>query len=158
MVGLRHPNILLFMGVCLEPSNLCIIAELMTKGSLYDILNNSDIEMSFSFKIRLALDALRGLQFIHSAGFLHRDLKYEFYLSCFVALPLLTFPRSPNLLVDKSWNIKIADFGLSCGKGHSASNAQVSLLWTAPVRNPIFSSFDFLLIHCNIGGIRVRER
>lgn len=103
------------MGVCLEPSNLCIITELMSRGSLYDVLNNPDIDLSFSVKIKLALDTLRGLQFVHSAGFLHRDLK------------------SPNLLVDKSWNIKIADFGLSVGKGHAASNAQVSLLWTAPV-------------------------
>jgi hypothetical protein len=35
--------------------------------------------------------------------------------------------------VDKSWNIKIADFGLSCGKLHSDQEVQVSLLWTAPV-------------------------
>lgn len=59
-------------------------------------------------------DTLKGLQFIHSAGFVHRDLK------------------SPNLLVDRSWNVKISDFGLSCLKTKSDTEAQISLLWTAP--------------------------
>ena len=34
--------------------------------------------------------------------------------------------------MDKNWNIKIADFGLSCAKGHASGGEQVSLLWTAP--------------------------
>lgn len=37
----------------------------------------------------MMLDIFKGLQFIHSSGILHRDLK------------------SPNLLVDRSWNIKV---------------------------------------------------
>eukprot|EP00026_Physarum_polycephalum_P000443 Phypoly_transcript_00444.p1 GENE.Phypoly_transcript_00444~~Phypoly_transcript_00444.p1 ORF type:complete len:909 (-),score=141.61 Phypoly_transcript_00444:1068-3794(-) len=114
MVGLRHPNILLFMGVCLEPAKLCIITELMSRGSLYDLLRDQNMEIPFNLSVRMAIDCLKGLQFIHSAGFVHRDLK------------------SPNLLVDKSWNIKIADFGLSCGKQQASEEVQVSLLWTAP--------------------------
>lgn len=77
------------MGICVEPSNLCIITELMSKGSLYDILSERDIILPFSVKVRMAVDTLQGLQFIHSAGFIHRDLK------------------SPNLLVDKNWTIKV---------------------------------------------------
>lgn len=62
----------------------------------------------------MILDVLKGLQFIHSAGLLHRDLK------------------SPNLLVDRKWTLKIADFGLSVAKHQQNDDAQISLLWTAP--------------------------
>jgi serine/threonine protein kinase len=64
------------MGVCLEPEKLCIITELMTKGSLYDILRDPQLELPFSVQVHMVLDCLKGLQFIHSAGFIHRDLKY----------------------------------------------------------------------------------
>lgn len=114
MVGLRHPNIVLFMGVCVDPPELCIITEFMSRGSLYDVLHNDKLQLPFPLLRNMIVDVLKGLQFIHSAGIIHRDLK------------------SPNLLVDKNWTIKIADFGLSCAKSESKDDAQISLLWTAP--------------------------
>lgn len=114
MVGLRHPNIVLFMGVCIDPPDLCIITEFMARGSLHDVLHNDKLQLPFPLLRNMIVDVLKGLQFIHSAGIIHRDLK------------------SPNLLVDKNWTIKIADFGLSCAKSESKDDAQISLLWTAP--------------------------
>lgn len=38
MRQLRHPNIVQFMGVCLEKPDLCIITEFLERGSLFDIL------------------------------------------------------------------------------------------------------------------------
>lgn len=114
MTGLRHPNIVLFMGVCIDPPDLCIITEFMARGSLYDVLQNDKLQLPFPLLRNMIVDVLKGLQFIHSAGIIHRDLK------------------SPNLLVDKNWTIKIADFGLSCAKADSKDDAQISLLWTAP--------------------------
>jgi serine/threonine protein kinase len=101
-----NKDILLFMGVSLEPSNLCIITELMAKGSLYDVLRDLQVDLPLNVQVRMALDCLRGLQFIHSAGFIHRDLKYAF---CFLSRQAIhtKIYRSPNLLVDKSWNIKV---------------------------------------------------
>lgn len=114
MVGLRNPNIVLFMGVCLEPEKLCIVTEMMSRGDLGDIIRNNEIFLPPAMIYKMAQDTLKGLQFIHSSGFIHRDLK------------------SPNLLVDRSWNIKIADFGLSVARHNSSDEAQISLLWTAP--------------------------
>lgn len=45
---------------------------------------------------------------------------------------LIRIIRSPNLLVDANWTIKIADFGLSCAKSQITDDVQISLLWTAP--------------------------
>jgi serine/threonine protein kinase len=36
--GMRHPNICLYMGACLEPPNRAIITELAANGSLWDAL------------------------------------------------------------------------------------------------------------------------
>ena len=36
--GMRHPNICLFMGACLEPPNRAIVTELCENGSLWDAL------------------------------------------------------------------------------------------------------------------------
>jgi hypothetical protein len=36
--GMRHPNICLYIGACLEPSNLAIVTELAVNGSLWDAL------------------------------------------------------------------------------------------------------------------------
>lgn len=35
---LRHPNICLFLGVCLEQSHMAIVTELVSRGSLWDVL------------------------------------------------------------------------------------------------------------------------
>eukprot|EP01087_Luapelamoeba_hula_P008577 TRINITY_DN2153_c2_g1_i1.p1 TRINITY_DN2153_c2_g1~~TRINITY_DN2153_c2_g1_i1.p1 ORF type:complete len:747 (+),score=124.57 TRINITY_DN2153_c2_g1_i1:301-2541(+) len=94
MSNLRHPHIVLFMGACLQPPDLCIITEWCDKGSLYGLLRSKD-ELPFESILRMALQTATGLAYLHSKNVLHRDLK------------------SLNLLVDAYNNIKIADFGLS---------------------------------------------
>ncbi|CAE7919750.1 unnamed protein product, partial [Symbiodinium sp. KB8] len=41
---LRHPNILTFLGVCIEPEQECIVTEYMTHGSVYNLIH-SDVEL-----------------------------------------------------------------------------------------------------------------
>ena len=38
---LRHPNIVLLMGICSKPQNLCIVTEYLANGSLYNLLHLS---------------------------------------------------------------------------------------------------------------------
>jgi hypothetical protein len=38
LAQLRHPNICLFLGVCLDPPNRTIVTELVSRGSLWDVL------------------------------------------------------------------------------------------------------------------------
>ena len=38
---LRHPNIVLLMGVCSKPQNISIVTELLPGGSLYTLLHSS---------------------------------------------------------------------------------------------------------------------
>lgn len=115
MVGLRHPNIVLLMGACNEPPNLCIVTEYMPQGSLYSVIHNERLQFNESMMKNMIVDMLKGLQFIHSAGLLHRDLK------------------SPNLLVDKRGSLKLADFGLTILQTASTNSmVHVSVPWSAP--------------------------
>ncbi len=38
---LRHPNIILLIGICTNPKNLAIMTEYIEQGSIFDILHKS---------------------------------------------------------------------------------------------------------------------
>eukprot|EP01095_Lingulamoeba_sp_RSL-Kostka_P001500 TRINITY_DN12086_c0_g1_i1.p1 TRINITY_DN12086_c0_g1~~TRINITY_DN12086_c0_g1_i1.p1 ORF type:complete len:557 (+),score=118.40 TRINITY_DN12086_c0_g1_i1:74-1744(+) len=121
MKKLRHPNILLFMGAAKQPPNICIIMEYMERGSLQDLLQDKDLDLSLDLRKQLLLGAARGMKYLHSSKpmVIHRDLK------------------SHNLLVDKNWVCKVADFGLSRMIETDYSNQEDLTMvgtpcWTAP--------------------------
>lgn len=97
MRRLRHPNVVLFMGAVTVPPNLSIITEFCPRGSLYRLLHRPNRELDERRRLRMALDVVKGMNYLHrsSPPIVHRDLK------------------SPNLLVDKNWTVKVCDFGLS---------------------------------------------
>mmetsp|Transcript_25791 Transcript_25791/g.42345 ORF Transcript_25791/g.42345 Transcript_25791/m.42345 type:complete len:588 (-) Transcript_25791:400-2163(-) len=97
---LRHPNVILFMGACTQPPNLCIVTEFLDGGSLYDAMHKRHVKFNRKQIIKMMVQAARGLNYLHLSKprIIHRDLK------------------SLNLLVDDFWNVKICDFGLSCIK------------------------------------------
>ncbi|XP_055814192.1 uncharacterized protein LOC129883576 isoform X2 [Solanum dulcamara] len=97
MKRLRHPNILLFMGAVTSPQRLCIVTEFLPRGSLFRLLQRNASKLEWRRRIHMALDVARGMNYLHhlTPPIVHRDLK------------------SSNLLVDKNWNVKVGDFGLS---------------------------------------------
>ncbi|GAY58993.1 hypothetical protein CUMW_191170 [Citrus unshiu] len=97
MKRVRHPNVVLFMGAVTRPPNLSIVTEFLPRGSLYRLLHRPNNQLDERRRLRMALDAARGMNYLHNCTpvIVHRDLK------------------SPNLLVDKNWVVKVCDFGLS---------------------------------------------
>ena len=65
MAALRHPNVVMFMGLCLEPP--CIVTEFCARGSLYDVLKKARgtpafaQQLDWSRRISMALDAAKVL-------------------------------------------------------------------------------------------------
>ncbi|CAI9773140.1 unnamed protein product [Fraxinus pennsylvanica] len=97
MLRLRHPNVVLFMGAVTRPPNLSILTEFLPRGSLFKLLHRQNIQIDEKRRIKMALDVARGMNYLHTSHpiIVHRDLK------------------TPNLLVDKNWVVKVCDFGMS---------------------------------------------
>uniref|UniRef100_A0A1J3JZM6 non-specific serine/threonine protein kinase n=1 Tax=Noccaea caerulescens TaxID=107243 RepID=A0A1J3JZM6_NOCCA len=121
MKRLRHPNIVLFMGAVTQPPNLSIVTEYLSRGSLYRLLHKSGAREQLDERRRLSMayDVAKGMNYLHNRNppIVHRDLK------------------SPNLLVDKKYTVKVCDFGLSRLKAStflSSKSAAGTPEWMAP--------------------------
>ncbi|XP_042045966.1 serine/threonine-protein kinase CTR1-like isoform X2 [Salvia splendens] len=121
MKRLRHPNIVLFMGAVTEPPNLSIVTEYLSRGSLYRLLHKPGAGEVLDEKRRLSMayDVAKGMNYLHKHNppVVHRDLK------------------SPNLLVDRKYTVKVCDFGLSRLKANtflSSKSAAGTPEWMAP--------------------------
>lgn len=121
MKRLRHPNIVLFMGAVIQPPNLSIVTEYLSRGSLYRLLHKPGAREMLDEKRRLSMayDVAKGMNYLHKRNppIVHRDLK------------------SPNLLVDRKFTVKVCDFGLSRLKENtflSSKTAAGTPEWMAP--------------------------
>ena len=74
--------------------------------SLKGIIENKMI--SNTLKVRIAVEVAFGMQFIHSLGMIHRDLKLE------------------NIMMDGAFNAKIIDFGLAYFSDLSSSRKSLT--------------------------------
>ena len=111
---LRHPYIIQLYGITDKEKSqkLAVITELAPKGSLFDYLHKNPKtknNLSLDFKNKIAKQLICTMAYIHSRGFVHRDLKTQ------------------NILLDKNLDIKMCDFGLTklkselnCGSGQFA--------------------------------------
>ncbi|KAF5733823.1 protein kinase APK1A chloroplastic [Tripterygium wilfordii] len=97
---LHHPNLVKLLGYCLKDDHRFLVYEFMPKGSLeYHLFRgNSYYEpLSWSVRMKVALDAAKGLAFLHSdqAKVIYRDLK------------------AFNILLDSNYNAKLCNLGLA---------------------------------------------
>ncbi|KAK7475977.1 hypothetical protein BaRGS_00032796 [Batillaria attramentaria] len=95
LTNLKHANLTAFYGVCIDPPNLCVVWEYCDKGSLQDVIHNTDYQLDSMVQFSLALDICAGLNFIHDS-----ELKVHGNL------------RSSKCLVDTRWTCKLSGFGL----------------------------------------------
>ena len=53
---MSHENVNTFVGLCVDPPNICILTKYCSKGSLRDILENDAIKLDTMFKVSLLFD------------------------------------------------------------------------------------------------------
>ena len=84
---------------------LCI--DTVAHGSLYDLLHNETMVLDPEIVLPILQDVSSGMRFLHASTpqVLHKDLK------------------SMNVLVDKNFRAKLADFGLSQRRDREATGA-----------------------------------
>ncbi|KAK8483239.1 hypothetical protein V6N12_055793, partial [Hibiscus sabdariffa] len=121
MKRVRHPNVVLFMGAVTKRPHLSIVTEYLPRGSLYRLIHRPTAGETLDQRrrLRMALDVAKGINYLHCLNppIVHWDLK------------------SPNLLVDKNWTVKVCDFGLSRFKGGtfiSSKSVAGTPEWMAP--------------------------
>nr|WIL59831.1 nodulation protein [Melilotus officinalis] len=95
-----HPHLVRLIGYCLEDEHRLLVYEFMPRGSLENHLfrRGSYFQpLSWSLRLKVALDAAKGLAFLHSAEtkVIYRDFK------------------TSNILLDSDYNAKLSDFGLA---------------------------------------------
>ncbi|CAH1978926.1 unnamed protein product [Acanthoscelides obtectus] len=94
MKDCRHPNIIAYYGSYLRRDKLWICMEYCGGGSLQDIYHITGplAENQIAYMCR---ETLLGLQYLHSMGKMHRDIK------------------GANILLTEAGDVKLADFGVS---------------------------------------------
>ncbi|PRP88714.1 SH2 domain-containing protein [Planoprotostelium fungivorum] len=125
MVKLRHPNVVLFMGACIEPDSKLIVMEYMIGGSVGDLItkcNSTGGQLAFELRIQFMRDCAKGMNWLHCSNppILHLDLKLH------------------NLLIDEHY--VTADFGLSQVKTNMNMKGMTG---TAPYMAPEMISGSF---------------
>ncbi|XP_020269695.1 LEAF RUST 10 DISEASE-RESISTANCE LOCUS RECEPTOR-LIKE PROTEIN KINASE-like 1.2 [Asparagus officinalis] len=98
---LRHPNIVALYGCTSRHSReLLLVYEFISNGTLADHLHGplaSKEAISWPIRISIAIQTADALAYLHSVEpqIIHRDVK------------------TSNILLDKNFHVKVADFGLS---------------------------------------------
>lgn len=148
--GMRHPNICLYMGACLDPPNRAIVTEFAAHGSLWDALR-SPLDPPYVAADGSTRNAWPLSLYESSAGNQSQGWYNESSTASSSIAPAGTWPwvlvkrvasgacrgmtylhsgkppvlhrdlKSANLLLDDSYTTKVADFGLSRIKAQERS-------------------------------------
>ncbi|XP_061485718.1 retinal guanylyl cyclase 2 [Rhineura floridana] len=124
MKDVHHENVNPILGLLSDGGLSAIVMEFCSRGSLEDLLQNTDIKLDWMFKSSLLMDLIKGMKYLHHQDIPHGRLK------------------SRNCVVDGRFVLKITDYGY--GKLVATQDTVCiqlpaeELLWTAPelLRNP----------------------
>ncbi|KAK0595704.1 hypothetical protein LWI29_009220 [Acer saccharum] len=99
LMRVHHRNLTSLVGYCIEDTNMGLIYEYMSNGTLQEYLSGTNANiLSWQDRMRIAVDSAQGLEYLHNGckpPIVHRDVK------------------SANILLNEKLQAKIADFGLS---------------------------------------------
>ncbi|XP_048128199.1 wall-associated receptor kinase-like 14 [Rhodamnia argentea] len=117
--SVSHPNLVRLLGCCIERDQQILVYEYMPNGTLSQHLQKERGKgLPWTVRLTIAAETANAIAYLHSAvnpPIYHRDIK------------------SSNILLDYSYNSKVADFGLS---RLGMVESELSHISTAPQGTP----------------------
>ncbi|CAI9779321.1 unnamed protein product [Fraxinus pennsylvanica] len=136
----RHPNLIKLIAYCAEGDKLLLVYEFMPKGSLDNHLFGSHQCLSWSTRIKVAVDTARGLSFLHDAknNVIHRNLK------------------SAHILLDEHFNAMLSGFDLATdGPPDHKTHVSTRVIGTHGYVAPEYLATGHLAENCDVYGFGV---
>ncbi|KAJ0081371.1 hypothetical protein Patl1_09931 [Pistacia atlantica] len=126
LTHVHHLNLVRLIGYCVEGS-LFLVYEFIENGNLSQHLRGQGKDpLPWSSRMQIALDSARGLEYIHEHTvpvYIHRDIK------------------SANILIDKNFRAKVADFGLTKLTEFGSASLHTRLVGTFGYMPPEYAQY-----------------
>ncbi|KAL4588807.1 hypothetical protein LXL04_001702 [Taraxacum kok-saghyz] len=128
----RHKNLVGLIGFCAEGSKRFLVYEYVDNGNLEQWLHGDTgptSPLTWDIRMKIAIGTANGLAYLHEGlepKVVHRDVK------------------SSNILLDKNWNAKVADFGLSKLLDSEKSYVTTRVMGTFGYVSPDYASTGML--------------
>ncbi|GAU93743.1 hypothetical protein RvY_05634-2 [Ramazzottius varieornatus] len=121
MRDMVHENMNRFVGICVEDTQVQVLTEYCTKGSLSDVMENDALKLDWPFRFSLTNDVISGMTYLHDSPIeSHGNL------------------TSSNCVIDSRFVLKITDYGMAFLQNFASSKEADNksdyfrLLWRAP--------------------------
>nr|CAD1841928.1 unnamed protein product [Ananas comosus var. bracteatus] len=147
---LHHKHLVGLLGYCEEKEERLLVYEFMKNGALYDHLHSKDasaalansvVRSSWKVRIKVLLDASRGIEYLHNYAvppIIHRDIK------------------SSNILLDSNWVARVSDFGLSLmGPESEGGHLSMKAAGTVGYMDPEYYGLQHLTVKSDVYGFGV---
>ncbi|KAK1363806.1 Receptor-like kinase lip2 [Heracleum sosnowskyi] len=128
----RHKNLVRLLGYCAEGAHRMLVYEFVNNGNLEQWLHGEVgpySPLTWEIRMNIILGTAKGLSYLHEGlepKVIHRDIK------------------SSNILLDKHWNSKVADFGLAKLLGSERSYTTTRVMGTFGYVAPEYASTGML--------------